>query len=93
MKINNLIVKTLPFKYFYGDLDMNNDLLNKLITCLKKTDNWNYVETDFYEQYEFYFSETNLPKDLNYFTSDTFIIELKEYMSNIFKKILKMMWI
>lgn len=55
MKINNLIVKTLPFKYFHGDLDINNDLLNKLIIWLKETNNWNYVETDFYEQYEFFF--------------------------------------
>ena len=89
MKINNLIVKTLPFKYFHGDLDINNDLLNKLIIWLKETDNWNYVETDFYEQYEFFFSNTNLPKHLHYFISDIFINELKDYMSNIFKKSFK----
>ena len=55
MNINNLSIKELPFKYFSGNLDIDNALLNNLAEWMKKTDNWKYMETDFYEQYEFDF--------------------------------------
>lgn len=86
MNINNLSIKELPFKYFSGNLDIDNALLNNLAEWMKKTDNWKYVETDFYEQYEFDFLNTNLPQNLKYFTSNEFKKELTEKMRYIFKK-------
>jgi len=86
MNINNLSIKELPFKYFSGNLDIDSALLNNLAEWMEKTDNWKYIETDFYEQYEFDFFNTNLPQNLKYFTSDEFKKELTEKMTYIFKK-------
>ena len=50
-----------PFSYVVVRQPFPHDLSIRLLQWLETEDSWKFVETDFYEQYEFSFSDVSLP--------------------------------
>ena len=84
LTITDTIIRKKPFPYFYCFPNINNVLLEKLRYWFEKNAPWNYVETDFYEQYEFNFKDVKVEEDISYFVSKNFQKDLLELMHKIF---------
>jgi Rps23 Pro-64 3,4-dihydroxylase Tpa1-like proline 4-hydroxylase len=64
LNLSSAVAQNTPFPHFSATSVLNNQLEVKLYNWFQSTAEWNLVETDFYEQYEFSLLNINLPEEL-----------------------------
>lgn len=64
LNLSSAVAQNLPFPHFSATSVLTNQLEVKLYNWFQVTAEWNLVETDFYEQYEFSLLNINVPEDL-----------------------------
>jgi Rps23 Pro-64 3,4-dihydroxylase Tpa1-like proline 4-hydroxylase len=74
-----------PFDYFLSPQALRDDLSATLLAWLETEAPWKLVETDFYEQYEFSFSDVDVPPQLLVFREPDFLNELKAKVQGLFR--------
>lgn len=74
-----------PFDYCTAAKIFSNGFDLELLDWLEKYDSWKLVEKDFYEQYEFNFSDVRLPSNLAFFQQPESLQLIKSKMEEIFQ--------
>lgn len=64
LNLSSAVAQNTPFPHFSATSVLSNDLAVKLYNWFLSTAEWNLVETDFYEQYEFSLLNIKLQEDL-----------------------------
>lgn len=75
----------LPCAHLYSRSAFQNDIALDVIEWFKNKAPWKYVETDFYQQYEFNLMNVALPGELSFLISDVTIQSVQKIMMNAFK--------
>ena len=73
-----------PFSYVVVRQPFTHDLSIRLLQWLETEDSWKFVETDFYEQYEFSFSDVSLPEKFSFFRASSYLSSLKSKFETLF---------
>lgn len=75
----------LPFRYFLVTDCLDQTIEQDLLAWFEGEAPWKLVETDFYEQYEFYFFDSNLPSSLTSLISADSLARLRETVEKLLK--------
>lgn len=73
-----------PFSYVVVRQPFTHDLSIRLLQWLETEDSWKFVATDFYEQYEFSFSDVSLPESFSFFRDSSYLSSLKSKFETLF---------
>lgn len=73
LNLSSAVAQNTPFPHFSAISVLNNQLEVKLYNWFQSTAEWNLVETDFYEQYEFSLLNIDLPEDLKCLIESDFL--------------------
>ena len=65
IKSDSLQVYREPFSYFTAELSLDQELISSSLTWLESEACWKLVETDFYEQHELCWTESQLPASVS----------------------------
>lgn len=84
LNLSSTTVCNTPFPHFSSTSVFNNGFENKIYDWFKKTQDWQLVETDFYEQYEFSLLNINLPDDLKCLIEASFLKSIKTKFTEAF---------
>lgn len=84
LNLSSAIGQDIPFPHFSATSVLNNQLEVKLYNWFTTTAEWNLVETDFYEQYEFSLLNINLPEDLKCLVERDFLAAIENQFTNSF---------
>ena len=82
----SLLAYRQPFPYFIAEVSLDQKVLSTLLTWLESEARWKLVETDFYEQYELYWGEGQLPASVSIFGSPAFLDALRREVGDIFNR-------
>jgi len=75
----------LPCAHLYSKSAFHHDITLDVTEWFKNKAPWKYVETDFYQQYEFNLMNVALPKELSFLISDVTIQSVQKIMMTAFK--------
>lgn len=87
-EVINLSSKTAyntPFPHFSSTSVLKNGLQHTIFEWFQTTQEWNLVETDFYEQYEFSLLNIELPEEVKCLNEPSFLNTIKESFTETFK--------
>lgn len=84
LNLSSAIAQDIPFPHFSATSVLNNQLEVKLYNWFTSNAEWNLVETDFYEQYEFSLLNTNIPEDLKCLIERDFLATIESQFTNSF---------
>lgn len=84
LNMGNVEVFLEPFPYSICSQIFSNELSEEILSWLENDAIWKLVETDFYEQYEFSFFDINLPKQLEFLTSNEHLSHIKSIIEILF---------
>ena len=73
-----------PFPYMISPASFDVDVSYRVLSWLETGAPWRYVETDFYEQFEFSLLHVQLPTDLDFLRSRDFLAAAKRRMASLF---------
>ena len=73
-----------PFPYFTAVSGFGEQASSTILAWMEKEAPWRLVETDFYEQYEFSFSDVQVPSQLGFLKERMFLDELRSKITQIF---------
>ena len=85
LDLSSSTVLDSPFPHFSSTSVLNNGLDRKIYNWLRLTPEWNLVETDFYEQYEFSLLNVNLPDDVKCLIEPQFLKTIELQFTHAFK--------
>lgn len=74
-----------PFEYFTGDSSIDETLSLQILDWFETKAPWNFVETDFYEQYEFDLLDVEVPENLSLLCSKDILETLKTSIKKMFR--------
>ena len=86
IKSDSLQVYREPFSYFTAELSLDQELISSSLTWLESEACWKLVETDFYEQHELCWTESQLPASVSLLTSPVFLDAMRREVGNIFNR-------
>jgi Rps23 Pro-64 3,4-dihydroxylase Tpa1-like proline 4-hydroxylase len=66
-----------PFPYAVSPRALNDEISLDILEWLETEAPWKFVETNFYEQFEFSFNDTHLPEGLSFLKHETFLAALR----------------
>jgi Rps23 Pro-64 3,4-dihydroxylase Tpa1-like proline 4-hydroxylase len=78
------IVSNTPFPHFSSTSVLKNGFEHTIYNWFQKTNEWQLVETDFYEQYEFSLLSINLPHDVKCLIESNLINSIKTKFAETF---------
>src|ERR1700733_3372275 len=81
---SNAVVDESPFPHFSATAVLNIETIARLYNWFLTTTEWHFVETDFYEQYEFSLLAANLPVDLKSLVSNNSLSEMVSFFKEKF---------
>ena len=84
LDLSSTTVLDSPFPHFSSTSVLTNGLESKIYKWLQLTPEWNLVETDFYEQYEFSLLNVNLPYDIKCLIGSQFLKTIKHKFTEAF---------
>lgn len=84
INLSNINFQKLPFAHFSSKAAFQNKTTIDLLEWFKNEAPWEYVETEFYQQYEFSLMDFPLPSKLSILTSDKTIHNVQKIMMNEF---------
>lgn len=73
-----------PFNYVVVRQPFTREVSLQVLQWLESEESWKFVETDFYEQYEFSLSVVSLPKDVSYLGNAAYLKMLRRNFENLF---------
>ena len=88
-ELNNITVKNKPFEYFFGDSEINQDVISSWLDWLESDAPWELIETNFYEQYEFSLNSIEKPNNIDYLSNPHMLSSLVKSVERIFSTGLK----
>lgn len=80
----NVTLETFPYKHFFSNYSIDEDLRNNIENWLINDAQWNLVEASFYTQYEFSLIGIQLPNFLKFITSNEYLSSLKAQIEEIY---------
>lgn len=83
--LSNYTVENTPFPHFSCTSVLNPEVASELYQWFEQTENWNLAEEEFYTQYEFVLSKTELPQNLEWLINDDTIGVIKKTLKQTFK--------
>jgi Rps23 Pro-64 3,4-dihydroxylase Tpa1-like proline 4-hydroxylase len=81
---SNIEIENIPFPHFVGAQILTQEKVKQIYSWLYETDFWQFVETDFYSQFEFSLLNESLPEDVGFLISHHIIEELKNVLFEAF---------
>ena len=84
LNLSSTTVYNNPFPHFSSTSVFNNSFENKIYDWFKKTQDWQLVETDFYEQYEFSLLNINLPNEVKCLIEASLLKSIKSKFTEAF---------
>ncbi|NOR71747.1 MAG: 2OG-Fe(II) oxygenase [Methylomarinum sp.] len=84
-ELNKITVKKLPFEYFFGESEIESNILSLWLDWFESSAPWKLTETDFYEQYEFSLRHTKLPDQVKYLVDSDMLEKLCNSVEKVFK--------
>lgn len=85
--LSNAVVSENPFPHFSATSVLSEESITKLYAWFLITDEWQLVETDFYEQYEFSMLHVDLPSELKNLVSSISLLEIEMIFQNRFNNV------
>lgn len=85
MDLSSIETFSKPFPYFVSQKAFSEDVGMQILNWLESDAPWKLVETNFYEQYEFSFDDTQLPTHLSLLKEDLFLEELRRRIEDLFQ--------
>lgn len=73
-----------PFNYVVVRQPFTREVSLQVLKWLEFEESWKYVETDFYEQYEFSFSDVSLPRQVSFLGDPAYLTVLKRNFESLF---------
>ena len=77
-----------PFPYVVSSEGLDTAVSDRILAWLESAAPWQLVETDFYEQFEFSLSDSQLPPGLAFLRSSDFLAAMKARMAALFGTVL-----
>ena len=84
LNLSSAIIYDTPFPHFSSTSVLNDGFESKIYDWFQKIDEWQLVETDFYEQYEFSLLSINLPDDVKCLNEPQFLNLIKTKFAEVF---------
>lgn len=84
LNLSSAVAQEIPFPHFSATSVLNNQLEVKIYEWFQLTADWNLVETDFYEQYEFSLLNVKLPEDLKCIIERDFLNNIENQFTKSF---------
>lgn len=84
LNLSSAVAQNIPFPHFSATSVLNNKLEVKLYDWFQSTSEWNLIETDFYEQYEFSLLNIKLPEDLECLIERDFLNNIENQFAKSF---------
>lgn len=81
----NIEVEINPYRHFFSDYIVSNELYLKIKEWLSTEAPWELVEEDFYTQYEFSLKHTELPSFMSFLTNENYLDYLKQFIENLYE--------
>lgn len=81
----SVVVEQHPYKHFFSEYTIDDELHQKIVTWLSEKAPWNLVKADFYTQYEFRLKHTVLPCFMSFLVENTYLNYLKIYMESMYE--------
>lgn len=85
LNLSSAVAQNTPFPHFSATSVLNNQLEVKLYDWFQSTAEWNLVETDFYEQYEFSLLNIDVPEHLKCLIEPDFLSTIENQFTESFK--------
>ena len=73
-----------PFPYFTAIASLSQELISSSLAWLESEARWKLVETDFYEQHELSWTESQQPESVLFLTSPEFLAAMRREVADIF---------
>lgn len=84
LNLSSAVAQSVPFPHFSATSILNNNLEIRLYDWFRSTEEWNLVETDFYEQYEFSLLSIEVPTGLKCLIESEFLSTIKNEFTGAF---------
>ncbi|MEK6371112.1 MAG: cyclophane-containing peptide 2OG-Fe(II) oxygenase YhhC [Acidobacteriota bacterium] len=84
VRLTSLEVSVEPFPYFSSVEAFGEGVSSAILEWLEARADWELVETEFYEQYEFSLSGESLPPAIEFLTGRPFLEDLRSKVERIF---------
>ena len=85
LNFDNTNFYSKPFEYFTGNSAIDQNLSIQVLDWFEADAPWHYVETDFYEQYEFDLLNVQVPDNLSSLSSKSVLETLKKDVERLFR--------
>lgn len=84
LDLSSAVTHDIPFPHFSASSVLKNQLEDKLYDWFQATPEWNLVETDFYEQYEFSLLHIDVPEHLKCLIEHDFLDAIENQFTKAF---------